>query len=1047
MEKNIGILHLSDIHASSKNQQTVVRLVEQLKTDLKKLMDENSIDISAICVTGDLIQSGDNADKEIEIVIDSLLTPLLDFLDLTADSVYIVPGNHEVKRSSILPYAEQGLASYLASEKNIRDFFVSLDPEATKRISYFNDYMDFFGGKPVYDNGLSRAYLLSIGDCTIGFACINSAWRSTGVGGAEKGKMVVGASQIEDSFESIKSADIKICLLHHPLDWLVDCDKNAVEKRIHQFDIVLNGHIHESASKIYTTFNGHSLFNTCGKFDNSSDIYNGYSVLSINPFNKDCDVFLRQYIDYPRNCYEEAVSLYTNGHFYANLAEKNDTLALAYNIAHSIKDGFIEYANKYFVSNLASGKAEHNFDDVFIPPLFSEYSDYEKETGFEKSGEKNKGTTEQVGLEEICNSKENLVLLGRKESGKTTAIHYLVKFFTANFNALKTVPIIVDCTHIDYAGKNVIPRAAMRFVNEFCLSDDSFSQSDIEKLLKAGLCTVMFDGFEVVNPNQLEKIDAFLQEYPKNRFIFCEKEVISATAVADIPVKPACAYKKYHLCSLTKRQIRSYTEKNVIAACQDDKDMLVDKIILCFKNTSLPRTPFILSIILSQCNNADYSPINEAVILEQFMELLLGKHLPTEGAMRTYDFRAKEDFLISLVSEMHSNNRYYFTYSEFSDFVATYHQRKGFDIVESKFDQVFFNAGVLVRFDQIVRFRFNCMIEYYLAKKASQEPEFLEMIMTNQNYVHYANELLYYTGLNRKNISILNTLRSDLHRYFDQFGPALEELKNYQIGIDISLPAESFSSRIGQAKLTREESDKLSDVPPSTDRPESPRAIDKTETFGEGQTFIQSFLILGSCLKNLEFIDRDEKENAFSDYLLGLSIILAIMKLSIESDYEKEKSQMEAAPDKYTQEDINELESLAQDIIRIALPLSIQNVALENVGTIKLKAIYEAAMESFDPHEFRKFFSTFILCDLRVPGTMEIIRNYVGRISNKSLLTIVFFKLMYYYQFRYFSENTDTQLEGILADINLKLQGIGKVYKSYVIQELKAKRLPERDIK
>ena len=156
---------------------------------------------------------------------------------------------------------------------------------------------------------------------------------------------------------------------------------------------------------------------------------------------------------------------------------------------------------------------------------------------------------------------------------------------------------------------------------------------------------------------------------------------------------------------------------------------------------------------------------------------------------------------------------------------------------------------------------------------------------------------------------------------------------------------------------------------------------------------------------------------------------------------------MEEDPGKNTQEDIDKLIDITQDIIKIVLPISIQNVALENVGTTKLKTIYESAMGSFDIHDFSKFFSTFILCDLRVHGAIEIIQNYVRKITDKSLLTIIFFKLMYYYQLRYFPSTYDAQLESILADINLKLQGKRRDYKSKVIQKIKSKRLLEKDIK
>lgn len=1046
MEKKLGILHLSDIHASARNQQTITRLTDQLKKDLQQITEENSTEINSICITGDLIHSGDNAESEMDIVLNALIYPVMECLGVTEECVYIVPGNHEVKRSYIVGYAEQGLESYLASENNINQLLASQDTEAKKRIAYFDDYARLFSGTSVLDDGMCRAYIQTVGEHTLGFACVNSAWRSTGIGGAEKGKMVVGTKQIIDSFEAISSADIKVCMLHHPLDWLVDCDKTAVEKCIHQFDIVLNGHIHESTSKVYTTFNGHSLFNTCGKFDNSSDIYNGYSLISINPYNKECNVILRQYLDYPRNCYDKALSIYPEGHFHVNLGNQDGTLILAYNITNSIKAGFTEYANKYFVSNVASGKIAHSFDEAFIPPLFSEHSDYEKETVFERKNEKNSSAIEQISINTICNGKENLILLGKKESGKTTIIHYLVKYLAANFNELKTVPIVIDCQNMDFAGKNVITKTATRFVNEYCLPGDSFSQTNIENLLHNGFCTIMFDSFDAVKPRHLEKINDFISKYPQNRFIFCEKELFSTTAIADIPVKPDCEYKKYHLCPLTKKQIRTYAQKVVTAECQEEKDALVDRILLCFKNTSLPRTPFILSVILSICDNTDYSPINEAVVIEQFMELLLGKYSPLEAATSTFDFRAKENFLIALVSEMHLRNRFFLTYDEFSDFVSTYHKQKGFDIVETKFDQIFFNNSVLVRIDQVVRFRYNCMIEYYLAKKASQEPEFLNEIMSDKNYIHYSNELLYYTGLNRNNICILKTIQADLHQYFDLLESVTDELQDYRIGVDISLPEDTFTNKIEQVRLTQDQSDQLSDIQ-SSSAVESPEIIDKTSSFNEGQSFIQAFLIFGSCLKNLEFIDRSEKDAAFNDYLYGLSIILAVMKLATEENYDKEIAEMESSPEQYSEKEIEELRKLAQDVVKIALPLAIQNIALENVGTIKLKTIFESAMRACTKHDFKKFFSTFILCDLRVPGVGKIIRNYVSEITDRSLLKIVFFKLLYYYQFRYFGNNLDVVLENALSDINLKLQGTTKLIKSYAIQELRSKRLSENEIK
>ena len=235
-------------------------------------------------------------------------------------------------------------------------------------MAYFDtDFASMFGGKPVWENALGRSYIVTSNSLQIGISCLNSAWRSTGVGFSEKGKLILGRKQVLDGYESIRSTDLKICVTHYPFDWLVDDDKIAIEKCINQYDVILMGHIHESNTKMVTTFNGQTLFDVCGKFDNTSDIYNGYSILAINPYNKACDVILRQHFDFPRNCFDKALCVAEQGLLSVSLGTKDGTLALAYNVSHSIETKFLSFANSYFVSNVTAGK---NTTFHFLQKLF-----------------------------------------------------------------------------------------------------------------------------------------------------------------------------------------------------------------------------------------------------------------------------------------------------------------------------------------------------------------------------------------------------------------------------------------------------------------------------------------------------------------------------------------------------------------------------------------------------------------------------------------------------------------------------------------------------
>lgn len=1031
MGQNIGILHLSDIHASRNSRTTVQRLVKLLQEDLLEMKKTHNFSVDAICVTGDLIASGDCAEEELQIVYSDFIQPLLESESISEDKIFVVPGNHEIKRSKIVDYIETGLSSTLTTEYEIANFMNSIKSHALERIDYFDkEFGELFGGTIISSNDFYHSHILELKGLRIGIACINSSWRSSGKGGIEKGKIIIGKQTIIDSYESISNADIKVCLFHHPLDWLVEEDKSEIEKCINQFNIILNGHIHESDTKSIVAYNGISLFNTCGKFDNSKDIYNGYSIITINPYNKDCNVILRRYMDYPRNCFDAATNVYKDGVYIAHLGKQDDVLALAYNITRSISRNFIDYANGFFVSNITSNQVAGSFDELFIPPIFSKFSEYEKETSL-ASDEKDK--KEAYTTEEICSTLDhNIVILGRKEMGKTTFLRYLAKYYLNNFYRYKLVPFIIDVTKTDYSGKQVIERACSRFIDCFCDSEDSFSKEKIISLLKNGRCVIMFDDYEDVTEKQKGIIDDFLTLYPDNKFIFTEKETVGARTIRETPISPCCEFEKVYMCSLTKGQIRAITKASLSDINTGDNSSLVDKIMLCFRKTALPKTPFVLSMLLSFCDNSDFAPINEVSVLERFMETILQKNSPEEIYSKTFDFKNKEDFLIYLVEKMVEKNEYFFTKVQFSTILYDYHLRLGYTVNETGFDNIFFANGILINIGDTITFRYSCMIEYYIAKKANENPDFLSFILEDRNYLNYQNEILYYAGMHRKDIRLLSCLQKDLHAYLESQQEKLSLLNDYDIGIDIAIPNDEFAEKIEEGRLSQVESDRISDSPDISEKT-LPEKINKNVDHSDTEAFVDTLMLYGGCIKNLELLDLDARQKAFSDFLLGLRILLAIMKDFSERFF----SNILFSDEDLDSNEKSRIKSLANDFMRIALPLSIQNIALDTIGTVKLKKVFEETYNKSAVDDFDMFFCVFTMCDLRLSNIKSTLTEYIKKTQNTSLLKIIFFKLLYYYQFRYYGTTLDSFLLDKMADINLKIQHKPKMLKSKVIEEIK----------
>ena len=106
---------------------TIQRLVEHLKTDIAMLQVRHNVSVKMICFSGDLINSGDNADEELNIALEVFLQPLMDMLQLDEKSIFIVAGNHEIKRQMIVPYIETGLNATLVSEAAIDDFLKNIN--------------------------------------------------------------------------------------------------------------------------------------------------------------------------------------------------------------------------------------------------------------------------------------------------------------------------------------------------------------------------------------------------------------------------------------------------------------------------------------------------------------------------------------------------------------------------------------------------------------------------------------------------------------------------------------------------------------------------------------------------------------------------------------------------------------------------------------------------------------------------------------------------------------------------------------------------------
>ena len=1056
----IGILHISDIHFCKENSEKIGYILNQLKSDVADVCKTEGAQIQAICITGDLINKGS---EHISSFLDFervFLLPLLSSLKLDFDSVFIVPGNHEIDTNKIEPYSEDGLMRQLNDSESIKKVIQDKPSIALERLNYFKEINNKFCHAPlIYEDAFCCCYQKEIAGIQFGFACLNSAWRSSGKGGEERGKMILGAYQAETAMQKLENTKVKICLMHHPLDWLLECDKYEVEKIVYKFDLLLNGHVHALDAKNIAAYQGKCAVSTSGRFYPSNDYYNGYSIITINPGTFQGKIILRQYYEGSRNCFDMCLNLYENGYFPFSIGQADSLTVKAFELALDLSPGFNEYASSFIIANVVEPAERKPFEEMFVAPPLGKWSEYNKETTQElKDYMSYNSEKEFYSLDYLASNKiKNLLFYGKKEYGKTTLTHYLTNLYLKQYSRYGLLPIIIDCSG-EFHGKKSIERKCLAFLSEFGTGKLASSLDEIAELARQGKFIFCFDNFESAEVKTLSRLKDFFAKYPSNRFLFFALETVNIESVEHALDTLELEVEKVYIHSLGKHQIRNLAS-NMLPAELLTSNNIVDKACLCIRNINLPTTPFVVSLVLSICKeNEDFVPVNEANVMENFIETLLDKNSIDSAKTSSFDYKIKEDFLCYVAREMHCSNQFWFSQQQFEQHLQEYHVRKGWTIHDTQFDKLFFEKGIFFSSGEKIAFRYACIAHYFLAKLALKSNDFLETILENDNYLLYPYELNYITGLERDRMDIYNKISTEFEQLIEKYHPFLNILNHYGIQTNFSLDTAKLEQTLS-SRFSLEESDRLADRKKLSEIQDSSQLHKQTNSLTDidsKEKFFATLLIYATLLKNSELYDVTIKKKMMCNMAKGLCIALAILidvfnhkKPSILRDIQEGCST--AVSDKENCISEEKIARFMEDTVKIILPISIENIAFEQAGSAKLKSVILPIIQDEDENTgFSQFLMLFLYCDLRISGCLQELSNFVKRTKSKDLLTIALFKTMYYYKIQYFPKKDDQRLENIIADINIKLDNIdnrinGHI-KGRIIHEIRNKRqLPIRD--
>lgn len=1014
------IVHISDFHLE--NAELSIKKRDLINAFIDDLNNQ-SIDKSKciLVLSGDLIDKGGcgfpSLAEAFEKFKSAFFDKIVNEVGIQKERIFFVPGNHDIDRNVANQYIEEGISRDLNDCEKTKNFLISnkssfcnLEPE--KAFKLFEE--KFYDGVSL--NKKLSYFESCFGFENVGIACLNSSWHSSN----EDEKMIVGGYQVESAIDFLKDYEIRIAVMHHSIEDVADFEKDNLKKNLYRyFDILLTGHRHKLDLAFTQNFQGTLLScqSNASLADFSTETYNnGYSIICFEKNDK-ATISYRKYLT-------------DLGKFVSNTDVGSDDGCV---VLHYPKDNEIQKVNviEKVLENIRNSKLDDinerlftygldldipsRLDDLFVEPILSNEPDSHISTK----------KTKFFHLDEILSSDKNFVMLGAKESGKTTLLDKLFSEYVGSYDKYKCIPIQLDFQDI-----------ADKKLSDYAREYLSISKKDYECLVSDSQKMVLIvDNVSFDDADRIEKLKNYFDETPSCRLICSVNQAIDNLLPMEL-LSAKISFEPIYIQHFKTNQIKSLIAKWFPNHDNEMKDR-VGLLIKNFHTLSLPRTPLAVTLFLWIINKQEATPVNNSILVQMVVENLLEKAHFQNIYQNKFNYQNKERLLAFLAyhMELHGDKErsYRISYSNATSFVDDYLKQK-IELSSRKVLEDFEKRGILsIDADDFVKFKFNFLFRYFLSRYIEFSPEFKEYVFQEQHALNYFEELVYYSGLHTDCIPLLELSQKILSDVFDKINIELlsdeskiDKFFNEKPAISSLLNFDRVKEKPSEESIERAYDEELNRIPIKN-------SIEKrNESLSAPVDKVLKFASL--LFKNLEEIDDGKmRRDAYKKILTSSMSMLLLYHDMVVRRYLDNKKVPENFPN-----------NIDFGFFVRMLPYLHQTLMSEWLGTEKTKLIINDKINedklNLSMSEYEKYLSIFIYSDIKGKNAPNIYRTFLLSNKYKYIMDMGVMKLVFYYYLRSKSKETDQFLLNLIGDLKRKLSTGKSFDKSKVIYDMQKGR-------
>lgn len=636
-------LHISDLHFGY-NRYLVQNMREELFSRIKTIEK-----IDYLFITGDLRYGKEEPDSYPEETVE-FINGMKDALGLKKESVFIVPGNHDVTRK------DNNLPVIIENEKN---------KYKTSNGKISKDTLDYIQGKRVEFSKLYESICgrkePSVHYCIetemVNIIHLNTALFSSKDG--EDGDLIIGTQLLKEMSDQINPNKPGIVLAHHPIDSLRLEEQKALEifLKKHNAVLYLCGHKHVAFNNnIKTARQDQDLWEyVCGTnmdsdpqleetdmdfFVGEMDCENCSGYVQAYKWSKRSEAWLVDIdFSFPQDGANDGRHYFppSNRPHMPQKENEEDVLSL-YKEYIQFECGEIQLNG--LPVDMSIGQSRFPLEKLFVPLRFEIYRERRSDDIFNRPSSIMTHNTERT-LADILNRPFHISLLADPGGGKTTLMKWLAagcfsdnKDTSFDLSTMDLFPLWIKCRDINFSSiptiLDIISDIPHRAEMDIYPDAKAIFMQTVQMHMQNGTALLLIDGLDEINTDKdragfIKQLNKFVYLYPAVNVIITSRIAgyysIIKNYLEDFSNYKICSFQDSdikRLCMAWHAQIVGTT-----AEIQKKAEALARNIIQHPRIRALAVNPLLLTTLLLVERRVGRLPAKRSSLYSEAIQVLL----------------------------------------------------------------------------------------------------------------------------------------------------------------------------------------------------------------------------------------------------------------------------------------------------------------------------------------------------------------------------------------------------------------------------------------